>query len=102
MTLAIIAQLQALQPHIDKMDRLIAERARLLPLAHLLKSLPGVGKRLAPVLAAITATVSAAITTLQEDLRLFDDLLARTREARERSEQAQDACRSRTRGGNRV
>ena len=59
MALATIAQLQGLQPHIDRMDRLISQRARDLPHAHLLESLPGAGKRLAPVLAAITAAVAS-------------------------------------------
>jgi len=59
MVLATIAQLQALQPHIDKCDRLIAQRARDLPRAHLLRSLPGAGQRLAPALAAITAVTAA-------------------------------------------
>jgi transposase len=65
MALAIIAQLQGLQPHIDKMDRLIAESARHLPHAYLLKSLPGAGKRLAPVLAAITAPVASGETEIE-------------------------------------
>jgi transposase len=65
MVLAIVAQLQGLQPHIDKMDRLIAERTEQLPHANLLKSLPGAGKRLVPVLAAITAAVASGQTELQ-------------------------------------
>lgn len=65
MTLAIIAQLQALQPHIDKMDRLIAESARHLPHTYLVESLPGAGKRLAPVLAAITAPVASGETEIE-------------------------------------
>ena len=64
MALATIAQLQALQPHIDSMDRLIEESARDLPHAHLLKSLPGAGKRLAPVLATITAGVVSGETNV--------------------------------------
>jgi len=59
MALATIAQLQALQPHIDKMDRLISQDAANLPHAHLIESLPGAGKRLAPALAAITAAVAS-------------------------------------------
>jgi len=59
MALATIAQLQALQPHIDKCDRLIAQRSQELPQFQLLRTLPGAGKRLAPALAAIAAvTVS--------------------------------------------
>jgi len=58
MALATVAQLQALQPHIDKCDRLIAQCARDLPHIHLLDSLPGAGKRLAPALAAITAAAA--------------------------------------------
>lgn len=57
--LATIAQLQGLQPHIDKMDERIAESAAHLPHTYLLQSLPGAGKRLAPVLAAITARVAS-------------------------------------------
>jgi len=59
MALATIAQLQALQSHINKCDQRIAERTQALPHAHLLRSLPGAGERLAPALTAITA-VSAA------------------------------------------
>ena len=55
MALATVAQLQALQPYIDKCDRLIAQRSKDLPQVQLLRSLPGAGKRLAPALAAITA-----------------------------------------------
>jgi transposase len=58
MMLAIVAQLQALQPHIDRCDRLIAERCEALPQARLLSSLPGAGKRLAPALTAITLLVA--------------------------------------------
>jgi len=65
MALAIVAQLQSLQPHIDKMDRLIAESARHLPHTYLLESLPGAGKRLAPVLAAITAPVASGQTAIK-------------------------------------
>lgn len=54
MTLALVAQLQALQPHIDRCDRLIAARCETLPQARLLNSLPGAGERLAPALTAIT------------------------------------------------
>ncbi len=55
--LATIAQLQALQPYIDTCEDLIAERIKSAPQAQLLRSLPGAGKRLAPALFAITATV---------------------------------------------
>ncbi len=55
MALATIAQLQALQPHIDKCDRLIAERTQNMAQAQLLRSLPGAGDRLVPALTAITA-----------------------------------------------
>lgn len=56
--LAIVAQLQALQPHIDGCDKLIAERCQQLPQASLLKSLPGAGKRLSPALTAISLEVA--------------------------------------------
>jgi transposase len=59
MALATVAQLQALQPYIDKCDRLIAQRSKDLPQVQLLRSLPGAGKRLAPALAAITALTVA-------------------------------------------
>ena len=55
MALGTIAQLQALQPYIDKCDRLIAQRTANMPHAHVLRSLPGAGERLAPALVAITA-----------------------------------------------
>ena len=58
MALATIAQLQALQPHIDKCDRLIAERTQDIAHAHLLRSLPGAGDRIAPAMTAITAVVA--------------------------------------------
>lgn len=53
--LATIAQLLALQRHIDRMDKLITQRVALFPHARLLGSLPGAGKRLVPALTAITA-----------------------------------------------
>jgi len=56
--LSLVAQLLALQPHIDKCDRLIAERSEALPQAALIHSLPGTGKRLTPALTAITALVA--------------------------------------------
>jgi len=59
MALATIAQLQALQPYIDKCDRLIAQRSKDLPETQLLRSLPGAGERLAPALTAITAVTVA-------------------------------------------
>lgn len=52
--LATVAQLQALQPYIDRCDKLIAQRTQDLPQANLLRTLPGAGERLAPALAAIT------------------------------------------------
>jgi len=55
MAIATIKQLQALQPYIDKYDELIAQRTHDLPHAHLLRTLPGAGPRLAPALTAITA-----------------------------------------------
>lgn len=55
MAMATVAQLQALQPHIDQLDKLIAQRTPNMPHAHLLRSLPGAGERLAPALTAITA-----------------------------------------------
>jgi transposase len=57
--MATVAQLLALQPHIDKCDRLIAQRTRELPYARLIESLPGAGKRLAPALTAIIAVTAA-------------------------------------------
>ncbi len=57
--LATIAQLLALQPHIDRMDRLIAQSASNFPHSRLLESLPGAGKRLAPALVAITALTAS-------------------------------------------
>jgi transposase len=57
MALATVAQLQALQPHIEKLDRLIDERSKKSPQARLMKSLPGAGPRLAPALTAIAETV---------------------------------------------
>lgn len=56
--LATIAQLLALQPHIVKCDRLIAERTKHLAQVSLLRTLPGAGERLAPALAAICAVAS--------------------------------------------
>jgi transposase len=51
--LATAAQLNAIQPYIDKYDELIAQRTQDLPQAHLLRTLPGAGERLAPALTAI-------------------------------------------------
>lgn len=59
LALATVAQLQALQPYIAKMDRLIAQHAQNLPHTPLLDSLPGAGPRLAPALAAITAVATS-------------------------------------------
>ncbi len=63
--LAAVAQLQALQAHIDKCDKLIAERTKALPQAGLLRSLPGAGDRLAPALTAIAALVADEADSLQ-------------------------------------
>jgi len=63
--MAITAELQALQPTIDKFDKLIAECAEKLPHTHLMQSLPGAGKRLAPALAAITADVACGQRDIQ-------------------------------------
>ena len=65
MALAIVAQLQALQPYIDKLDKLVAQAARNLPQTRLLRSLPGAGARLAPALAAITAVQAAEPDALE-------------------------------------
>lgn len=51
--LAVVGQLQALQPHIAKLEKLIAERVKELPHASLMRSLPGAGDRLAPELTAM-------------------------------------------------
>lgn len=53
LVLACIAQLQAVQAHIDRFDRIIAERTRSLPQAKLIRSLPGAGPRLTPALTAM-------------------------------------------------
>lgn len=63
--LSIVARLQALQPHMNKCDQLIAVRCEALPHATLIRSLPGTGKRLAPALTAITALVCGEADTLQ-------------------------------------
>ena len=52
--MAIVAQLMALQPQIDKCARQIGERAKDFPELPLMNSLPGAGKHLAPALAAIS------------------------------------------------
>jgi len=65
LALATIAQLLALQPHIERMDRLIAQHVPRVPHACLLDSLPGAGKRLAPALTAITALVTSDQADLQ-------------------------------------
>lgn len=57
MALATVAQLQALQPHIDKLDASIGKAAEGLPAAELLASLPGAGSRLAPALTAMVLSV---------------------------------------------
>ena len=65
MALACAAQLQALDPCINKLDRLIAERASALPQTRLLRSLPGAADRLAPALAAMTAALASEQNMLQ-------------------------------------
>ncbi len=52
--MAIVAQLLALQPQIDKCAREIAQRAEAFPETALMHSLPGAGKHLAPALAAMS------------------------------------------------
>jgi len=59
MALALVGQLLALQPYIDKCDRLIAERMRDFSETPVLESLPGAGERLAPALTAITAVAAS-------------------------------------------
>jgi len=68
MAMATVAQLQALQPYIDKCDQHIAERTQDMPQAQLLRSLPGAGDRLVPALTAITA-VSLSEENGPEELR---------------------------------
>lgn len=63
--LATVAQLQALQPHIDKLDRAIAKATEDLPAAKLLATLPGAGKRLAPALAAMVLSLEKEENRLQ-------------------------------------
>ena len=67
--LATVAQLLALQPHIDKMDRLIAEQSKEVPQAGLMETLPGAGKRLAPALAAMAALTTSGEKHNLEALR---------------------------------
>lgn len=64
--LATAAQLQALQPYIDQYDKLIAQRTQDLPQAHLLRTLPGAGDRLAPALAAIVTMANGENRGFQE------------------------------------
>lgn len=59
MALATVAQLQALQAHIDKCDKRIENQVRALPQYELARSLPGAGERLAPALTAIAATMAS-------------------------------------------
>jgi transposase len=63
--LSVVARLQALQPHIDKCDRLIVENCKDLPEAALMRSLPGTGDRLAPALTAIALLVADEENSLQ-------------------------------------
>lgn len=58
--LSVIAQLEALQKHIDKCDRLIAERTVHLPESKLIDSLPGTGPRLGPAITAMAALLPDA------------------------------------------
>ena len=53
LALACVAQLQALQAHIDRFSRVIAERTKALPETPLVGSLPGAGERLTPELTAL-------------------------------------------------
>jgi transposase len=59
LALATVAQLLALQSHIDKCERLIAQCSAQRSEVGLLRSLPGAGERLAPALAAMAAVASA-------------------------------------------
>lgn len=59
LALATIAQLQALEPHIRKIDKIILKRWKKLPQSDLVLSLPGAGKRLAPALTAMVNTTTA-------------------------------------------
>lgn len=65
LALATVAQLQALQPHIDKLDESIGNAVKDLPVAKLLASLPGAGERLAPALTAIVLTMEKEGSRLQ-------------------------------------
>lgn len=55
--LATVAQLQALQPFIDKFDKLIKEKTEEQAQAELIESLPGAGVRLAPALTAMVLSL---------------------------------------------
>lgn len=57
--LATAAQLMALQPYIDGLDKRIQQRTGKMPAASVIRSLPGVGKRLAPALLSITTSARA-------------------------------------------
>jgi len=59
MAMASAAQLLALQAHILILERLIKKQTETLPQSRLITTLPGAGKRLVPVLTAITAGVEA-------------------------------------------
>ncbi|MDQ1255821.1 MAG: hypothetical protein QG656_415, partial [Candidatus Hydrogenedentes bacterium] len=71
--LAIVAQLQALEPIIDRCDRLIAQRTQNMPDAQLLRSLPGAGDRLAPALTAMVGTLTGE-NGLREALRCLSGI----------------------------
>jgi len=60
LALACVAQLQALQAHINRFSRLIAHRTQTLPEASLVGSLPGAGQRLTPELTALVRTADVA------------------------------------------
>lgn len=65
MAMATIAQLLALQPHIDTLDKHIGEAVAKLSTTQLLASLPGAGKRLTPALTAMVLSVEKAEDRLQ-------------------------------------
>lgn len=65
MVLACVAQLQALQASINKLDKLIDERVEPMPEQHLMRSLPGAGPRLAPALTAIVRVAKAGEDGIQ-------------------------------------
>lgn len=64
-SLACVAQLQALQTQLDRLEKLIEERAKELPETQLLQTLPGVGVHLGPALAAMIRAVQEEAGGLQ-------------------------------------